>query len=68
MNLIFFYCRADLLHILSIACILNKESSFFYLLLQVDFDQFKDALILVLSSSIESPQAEQETLPKPGKV
>ncbi|KAM7403517.1 hypothetical protein PAMA_004125 [Pampus argenteus] len=32
---------------------------------RVDFDQFKDALILVLSSSIESPQAEQETLPKP---
>ncbi|XP_067471123.1 ninein isoform X3 [Thunnus thynnus] len=32
---------------------------------RVDFEQFKDALILVLSSSIEPPQAEQETLPKP---
>lgn len=36
--------------------------------LQVDFEQFKDALILVLSSSIEPPQEEQEVLPKPGKV
>ncbi|GLD47747.1 ninein, partial [Lates japonicus] len=32
---------------------------------RVDFDQFKNALILVLSSNIEPPQAEQETLPKP---
>ncbi|KAM4626063.1 uncharacterized protein nin isoform 1-T1 [Polymixia lowei] len=30
---------------------------------RVDFDQFKNALILVLSSTIEAPQA--ETLPKP---
>ena len=55
------------LHILNIACISYEESSFLYLLFQVDFEQFKDALILVLSSSIEPPQAEQETLPKPGK-
>ncbi|XP_029350493.1 ninein isoform X2 [Echeneis naucrates] len=32
---------------------------------RVDFDQFKNALILVLSSSIEPPQAEQETLQTP---
>ncbi|XP_070776846.1 ninein [Enoplosus armatus] len=32
---------------------------------RVDFDQFKNALILVLSSTIEPPQAEQETLSKP---
>ncbi|XP_033498841.2 uncharacterized protein nin isoform X2 [Epinephelus lanceolatus] len=32
---------------------------------RVDFDQFKNALILVLSSTIEAPQAEQETLSKP---
>ncbi|XP_071354505.1 ninein isoform X4 [Trachinotus anak] len=32
---------------------------------RVDFDQFKNALILVLSSTIEPPQAEQETLQKP---
>ncbi|XP_071752154.2 uncharacterized protein nin [Centroberyx gerrardi] len=32
---------------------------------RVDFDQFKNALILVLSSTIEPPQAEQETLPQP---
>ncbi|KAM3871073.1 uncharacterized protein nin [Diretmus argenteus] len=32
---------------------------------RVNFDQFKTALILVLSSTIEPPQAEQETLPKP---
>ncbi|XP_008298299.1 ninein isoform X1 [Stegastes partitus] len=32
---------------------------------RVDFDQFKNALILVLSSTIEQPQAEQEPLPKP---
>ncbi|XP_039459421.1 ninein isoform X2 [Oreochromis aureus] len=32
---------------------------------RVDFEQFKDALILVLSSSIEPPQEEQEVLPKP---
>ncbi|XP_054893957.1 ninein isoform X6 [Poeciliopsis prolifica] len=32
---------------------------------RVDFDQFKHALILVLSSTIEPPQAEQEPLPKP---
>ncbi|KAG7229143.1 hypothetical protein INR49_013086 [Caranx melampygus] len=31
---------------------------------RVDFDQFKNALILVLSSNIEPPQAEQETLQK----
>uniref|UniRef100_A0A673B6G6 EF-hand domain-containing protein n=1 Tax=Sphaeramia orbicularis TaxID=375764 RepID=A0A673B6G6_9TELE len=31
----------------------------------VDFDQFKNALILVLSSKIETPQPELETLPKP---
>ncbi|CAB1453311.1 unnamed protein product [Pleuronectes platessa] len=31
----------------------------------VDFDQFKNALILVLSSSIEPPQAEEETFQKP---
>uniref|UniRef100_A0A3B5L2L9 Ninein (GSK3B interacting protein) n=1 Tax=Xiphophorus couchianus TaxID=32473 RepID=A0A3B5L2L9_9TELE len=34
-------------------------------LFTVDFDQFKHALILVLSSTIEPPQAEQEPLPKP---
>ncbi|XP_049918024.1 ninein isoform X3 [Epinephelus moara] len=32
---------------------------------RVDFDQFKNALILVLSSTIEVPQAEQETLSRP---
>ncbi|XP_051814954.1 ninein isoform X1 [Acanthochromis polyacanthus] len=32
---------------------------------RVDFDQFKNALILVLSSTIEAPQAEPELLPKP---
>uniref|UniRef100_A0A3B3UE00 Ninein (GSK3B interacting protein) n=1 Tax=Poecilia latipinna TaxID=48699 RepID=A0A3B3UE00_9TELE len=32
---------------------------------RVDFDQFKHALILVLSSTIEPPQAEQEPSPKP---
>ncbi|XP_059208937.1 ninein isoform X2 [Centropristis striata] len=32
---------------------------------RVDFEQFKNALILVLSSTIEPPQAEQETLSKP---
>nr|XP_046269233.1 ninein isoform X4 [Scatophagus argus] len=32
---------------------------------RVNFDQFKNALILVLSSTIETPQAEQETLSKP---
>ncbi|XP_035529363.1 ninein isoform X2 [Morone saxatilis] len=32
---------------------------------RVDFDQFKNALILVLSSTIEPPQAEQESLSKP---
>uniref|UniRef100_A0A3B4WM93 Ninein n=1 Tax=Seriola lalandi dorsalis TaxID=1841481 RepID=A0A3B4WM93_SERLL len=32
---------------------------------RVDFDQFKNALILVLSSTIETPQAEQDTLQKP---
>ncbi|XP_062253733.1 ninein isoform X4 [Platichthys flesus] len=32
---------------------------------RVDFDQFKNALILVLSSSIEPPQAEEETFQKP---
>ncbi|XP_047201563.1 ninein isoform X3 [Girardinichthys multiradiatus] len=32
---------------------------------RVDFDQFKHALILVLSSTIEPPQAEQEPLLKP---
>ncbi|XP_023209010.1 ninein isoform X1 [Xiphophorus maculatus] len=32
---------------------------------RVNFDQFKHALILVLSSTIEPPQAEQEPLPKP---
>uniref|UniRef100_A0A8P4KA98 Ninein (GSK3B interacting protein) n=1 Tax=Dicentrarchus labrax TaxID=13489 RepID=A0A8P4KA98_DICLA len=32
---------------------------------RVDFDQFKNALILVLSSTIEPPQAEQEPLSKP---
>ncbi|XP_029982862.1 ninein isoform X2 [Sphaeramia orbicularis] len=32
---------------------------------RVDFDQFKNALILVLSSKIETPQPELETLPKP---
>ncbi|XP_041827280.1 ninein isoform X2 [Melanotaenia boesemani] len=32
---------------------------------RVDFDQFKNALILVLSASFEPPQAEEETLPKP---
>ncbi|XP_043998452.1 ninein [Gambusia affinis] len=32
---------------------------------RVDFDQFKHALIRVLSSTIEAPQAEQEPLPKP---
>ncbi|PWA29685.1 hypothetical protein CCH79_00007959 [Gambusia affinis] len=35
------------------------------LIVEVDFDQFKHALILVLSSTIEAPQAEQEPLPKP---
>ncbi|XP_054469442.1 ninein isoform X2 [Anoplopoma fimbria] len=32
---------------------------------RVDFDQFKNALILVLSSTLEPRQEEQETLPKP---
>ncbi|XP_068435776.1 ninein isoform X3 [Clinocottus analis] len=32
---------------------------------RVDFDQFKNALILVLSSTLEPPQEEQETLSKP---
>ncbi|XP_028421086.1 ninein isoform X2 [Perca flavescens] len=32
---------------------------------RVDFDQFKNALILVLSSTLEPPQAEPETLSKP---
>ncbi|XP_076604864.1 uncharacterized protein nin isoform X8 [Chaetodon auriga] len=32
---------------------------------RVDFDQFKNALIQILSSTIEPPQAEQETLSKP---
>ncbi|KAM6913039.1 uncharacterized protein nin [Xenentodon cancila] len=32
---------------------------------RVDFDQFKNALILVLSSTIEPPQAEEETSQKP---
>ncbi len=34
----------------------------------VDFDQFKNALILALSSSFEPPQEEQEALSKAGKV
>ncbi|XP_056151926.1 ninein isoform X2 [Lampris incognitus] len=32
---------------------------------RVEFDQFKNALILVLSSSIEAPQTEEETSPQP---
>ncbi|XP_076013883.1 uncharacterized protein nin [Genypterus blacodes] len=32
---------------------------------RVDFDDFKNALILVLSSTVEPPQAEQEIEPKP---
>ncbi|XP_019953484.2 ninein isoform X7 [Paralichthys olivaceus] len=32
---------------------------------RVDFDQFKNALILVLSSAIEPPQAEEDVLQKP---
>ncbi|KAF7664230.1 hypothetical protein LDENG_00184910 [Lucifuga dentata] len=32
---------------------------------RVDFDQFKNALILVLSSAVEPPQAEQEAVNKP---
>nr|XP_020478570.1 ninein isoform X2 [Monopterus albus] len=36
-----------------------------HLTARVDFDQFKNALILVLSSSIEPLQAEQEPLQKP---
>ncbi|KAE8290247.1 Ninein [Larimichthys crocea] len=32
---------------------------------RVDFDAFKNALIQVLSSSVEPPQAEQESPPKP---
>ncbi|KAM9707611.1 uncharacterized protein nin isoform 6-T6 [Menidia menidia] len=32
---------------------------------RVDFNQFKDALILVLSSTIEPSQAEEETVPEP---
>ncbi|XP_031165690.1 ninein isoform X5 [Sander lucioperca] len=32
---------------------------------RVDFDQFKNALIVVLSSTLEPPQAEPETLSKP---
>ncbi|XP_072222141.1 uncharacterized protein [Leuresthes tenuis] len=32
---------------------------------RVDFDQFKNALILVLSSTVEPSQAEQETVPQP---
>lgn len=32
---------------------------------RVDFEQFKNALIFVLSSTIEQPQADQEPLPKP---
>uniref|UniRef100_A0A8D3C9M7 Ninein n=1 Tax=Scophthalmus maximus TaxID=52904 RepID=A0A8D3C9M7_SCOMX len=34
---------------------------------RVDFEQFKDALILVLSSTIESPQVEQEASQEPGR-
>lgn len=36
-----------------------------FCLFQVDFEQFKNALILVLSSHIE-PQQSEETLSKPG--
>ncbi|XP_047466169.1 ninein isoform X7 [Mugil cephalus] len=36
------------------------------LTLRVHFEQFKNALILVLSASVEPPQAEQETSTKPG--
>ncbi|XP_039993164.1 ninein isoform X2 [Xiphias gladius] len=36
-----------------------------HLTARVDFDDFKNALILILSSTIEPPQAEQETLQKP---
>ncbi|XP_030574598.1 ninein [Archocentrus centrarchus] len=36
-----------------------------HLTARVDFEQFKDALILVLSSSIEPPEAEQEVPPEP---
>ncbi|XP_058470511.1 ninein isoform X5 [Solea solea] len=36
-----------------------------HLTARVDFEQFKNALILILSSTIEAPQPEQETLQKP---
>uniref|UniRef100_A0A3Q3W902 EF-hand domain-containing protein n=1 Tax=Mola mola TaxID=94237 RepID=A0A3Q3W902_MOLML len=35
---------------------------------RVNFDQFKNALILVLSSAIEPQHVEEETLSKPGKI
>ncbi|XP_034051291.1 ninein isoform X2 [Thalassophryne amazonica] len=47
----------DLLH----ALLQNQDP----LTARVDFEQFKNALILVLSATIESSQTEQETLPKP---
>lgn len=39
-----------------------------FCLFQVDFEQFKNALILVLSSHVEPQQSEEETLSKPGKA
>lgn len=65
-----------LLHVPSIACIsphsvYNKNCIFFFFLhslFQVDFDQFKNALILVLSSTIEPAQEEQETVSTQGNV
>lgn len=48
----------------------NIKSPFLKLkfLFQVDFDQFKNALILILSSTTEPQQTEQESLSKPGKI
>lgn len=47
---------------------LKYERLFIFCLFQVDFEQFKNALILVLSSHIERQQSEEETLSKPGKA
>lgn len=44
-----------------------RNTNAFFCLFQVDFEQFKDALILVLSSNIEPQPSEEETLSKPGK-
>lgn len=65
----------------SIACIFSHWHKIWLFLFQVDFDQFKNALILVLSSAIEAPpqedegeveeeeeEEEQEVQTKPGRI